>query len=358
MGLLFFLFALKNVAALSPHELDTLHTRFVVDCEKQEYWRAWWEGLRQVINNFEAEILRTTILSQIQRTEWSRLYFQPDIHPSAVPNIVSNIIDTTRDVSGAPIMGWDYMPAIKTLRYLLHGLVRSDVDDPHYRKYLFDILARLFQNYPSTGVERMKLANHLFLKASTGKPPERGTDLQLLQVLLVTETSQAVLNANREDIVRELCSETPPLAVVILQDLADYKGRQYSLGRENADMSAHIRLRFSFLMSVLNADKVGQGNFHFGAEILEDFWNKVLTSGLPVEHQLDQRFWGGDYITECMRDILFEFMWKYDIRNHAGLVHLLSFPADCRIHNFLDSSSNRSFPVSICMLSDPRVGNS
>lgn len=358
MGLLFFLFALKNVAALTPNELDTLHTRFVVDCEKQEYWRAWWEGLRQVINNFESEVLRTTILSQIQRTEWSRLYFQPDMHPSAVPNVVSNIIESTRDASGAPIMGWDYMPVIKTLRYLLRGLVLSDVDDPHYRKYLFDTLARLFQNYPSTGVERIGLARQLFLKASTGQPNERGTDLQLLQALLLTETSRAVLNANREDIVRDLCSETPPLPEVILQDLADYKDRQYGLGRENTDLSTHIRLRISFLMSVLNANKVGQGNFHFTGDILESFWNKVLTSGLPIEHQLEERFWGGDYITECMRDILFEFIWKYDIHNHAGLVHLLSFHADCRIHNFSDSISSRNSLALVCVASDLRVGNS
>ena len=336
-GLLFFLFALRNVAALGPSELDTLYARFVEDSDNQEYWRAWWQGVRLVMNYLDTDVLRNTILSQIQRTEWPRLHFQAELQPNAVISIVSNIVDSAREPTGIPIMGWDYMPVIRTVRYLLRCLVLSDVDDSHFRKFLYDILNKLFQNYPLNGAERINLANHFFSKASTGEPDERGTDLELLHVLLVAEPSEFVLDGKREEMVHKLCAETPPLPVVILNDLAEYKERRYNLGRENTELSDHIRLRCDFLMSALDCEKLSQGNFQFTQEVLEGFWSKVLSSASPASREQEERFWGGDYITECMRDILFEFLWKCDICSHAGLVNLLSIQliAGCTVFQIL-----------------------
>jgi hypothetical protein len=204
----------------------------------------------------------------------------------------------------------------------------------------------------------MNLANNFFFKASTGRPDERGIDLLLLQTLLVTEPSEFVLGGKRDELVHKLCSGTPSLPVVILNDLEDYKDRQYSLGRENTEVGPHIRLRYSFFMSVLHAERVAGGDFHFTQEILENFWSKVLTSGKPGTSGLDEQFWGGDYITECMRDILFEFIWKYDVRSHAGLVNLLFITTDCRMLGFSGSLLRRSFLELLCIPSDLRVGNS
>lgn len=356
MGLLFFLFALKNVAALEPSDLDSLYMRFIVDCDREEYWRAWWDGIRTVVNNFDTDKLRNTVLSQIRRTPWSRFYFRPDLHPNSVTSIISSIVDFARDPTGSPLMGWDYMPVIKTIQYLLHGLVVSDIDDPHFRKFLFDILNKLFQSYPINAVERMSLADHLFFKASNGSPDERGTDLQLLQALLTTEPAD--LDVKREDLVHKLCSETPSLPEIILRDLAEYKERQYNLGRENSELSINVRLRYHFLMSVLNSERTARGTFHFTQEVLESFWSKVLVSNRSEAKGLDDRFWGGDYITECTRECLFENLVKYDIRSHAGFVGLQLFKFNFRIPSFSGSLSRKNFRRSACVRSGQQAGNS
>lgn len=356
MGLLFFLFALKNVAALGPSDLDSLYTRFIVECDKEEYWRAWWDGIRNVINNFETDILRNTVLSQIRRTPWSRFYFQPDLHPNAVTSILNNIVDLAREPTGGALLGWDFMPVINTIQYLLHGLIVGDIDDPHFRKFLFDILNKLFQSYPTNAIERRNLADHLFNKASNSPPGERGTDLQLLQSLLTTEPLDP--DVKREDLVHKLCSETPSLPEIILRDLAEYKERQYNLGRENTGSNLNVRIRYHFLMSVLNSERTARGKFHFTPEVLESFWSKVLVSNRSEAQGLDERFWGGDYITECMRESLFENIVKYDIRIHVGFVRQQLFESDFRIPSFSDSLSRKNFQRSAWVRSDQQAGNS
>ena len=158
--------------------------------------------------------------------------------------------------------------------------------------------------------------------------------------------------------MHKLCSETPSLPEVILKDLADYKERQYSLGRENSDLTINIRLRYHFLIMVLNFERTARGTFHFTQEVLENFWSKVLVSNRSEAQGSTERFWGGDYLTECMRECLFENFVKYDIRNHAGFVGLQLFKSNFRIPSFSDSLSRKNFQKSACVGSDQQAGNS
>jgi hypothetical protein len=320
MGLLFFLFALKNVGALTPDDLDMLYTRFIVESDQEMYWRAWWDGVRHVIVNLDTCILRNTILSQIQRTEWRKFYFQPDASPNAVTGIISSIIDATKEYTtslGAPIPGWDCMPVIRTVRFLLRAISANDVDDPAFRSQLTECLYRLFPYYPTTGDQRHEIAEDCFKSASTGPMEERLGDLQVLRTLVMADSADFVTGWKREDCVHRLCMFTPSLPEVILEELAGWKRRQYMFGLENAERAAQIQVRVQLLMLVLGIERNPVDGFRFPREVLEDFWNTAL---MRTEDGGNDQYWGGDLVTEHMRLMLFHTISTTELRRSPALV--------------------------------------
>lgn len=319
-GLLFFIFALKYVGALSPDDLDSLYSRFVVDNEQDAYWRAYWEGIRHVMLSLDTEIFRTAILAQIDRTPWWKLCFESDIYSTAIIQILSTMVDSIREHTMTikeAIPGLDVTPIIKTMQILLQAVFANDIDDNTIAPGLTDLLLRLFPFYPTTGDERNHLADRFFQNASSGPINQRGGDLQILRALLLTETSEIVTGWNREECVSRLCSMTPSLPEVILDEFTTWKVRQYQLGFEHAQRSAQVEFRVQFLLHVLNADRNVGGTFQFSRETLEGFWNNTLMR--TEEGGLDQ-WWGGDCVTETVRIIFFHILASVEFQSHSGLV--------------------------------------
>ena len=318
IGLLFFLFALKNAGALMPEDLDSLHARFVIDTDQEVYWRAYWDGIRQVMVNFDTDALRNAILAQIQRTQWWRLYRERDT--PIIIHILSTVVDGTKDriKSGFPVL--DLMPLIYTCQFLQREIFANDIEDMDFQTGVTDLLVRLFPYYPTKGEERERLANVLFQNATNGPMNQRGGDLQLLRALLCTETSEVVTEWKRDECISKLCLMTPSLPEVILGELAAWKTRQYVLGFQNAQRGAQIEFRVQFLVHVLAADKIAGGEYQFPRRVLEEFWNTAL---LPPEDLGMEQYWGGDGVTESIRIVFFHILANNDFRRHSALVRLL-----------------------------------
>jgi len=347
VGLLFFVFALKFVHALSPEDLEALYTRFVVECDDEAYWRAWWDGIRGVMGNLDNDYLRNTILSQIERTEWPKLYFYSEPQPCSACLIINNVTEVVREHTIAmrgPIPGWDFMPLLKAMRYMLREQFAQDVDDTLFRQSLQEYLCRIFTFYPATGVQRMQLAAEFFHNATVGPMESRGGDLQVLRALLLAETHSMVTNWKKEQCVQELCQSTPSLPGLILEELAAWKKRQYDAGSENAERPAQIQFRLQFLFQVLSATQVA-GGFTFPRQVLEGFWNSALASS--ADSAAEHVYWGGDFVTENMRLLLFHILATVDFNQHSGLVCYPSSCANYRIFPSSDSSLRRNYPQPI-----------
>jgi hypothetical protein len=322
-GLLFFIFALKNINAFAPEDLDLLYTRYVVDCDQELYWRAWWDGLRQVIINLDTDNLRNTLLAQIRRTPWKRFYFYHDIIPNNVTLLAGSIVDAAKDQAiamAAPIPGWDCMPVIRTVRYLLRAGSAQDIDDPLYRSNLTDVLHRLFPYYPSTGAERHALAEECYINASTGPMEYRLGDLQILRTLVMADTADYITGWKREECVHQLCMLKPSLPEVILEELAGWKRRQYRAGLANEERTALIQVRVQLLMLILGIERAFVDGFRFPREVLENFWSTALMK--PGEGGNEAQYWGGDVVTELMRSMFFHNVSVVDPRRHPALVIL------------------------------------
>jgi hypothetical protein len=316
IGLLFFLFALKNANALLPEDLDSLYQRFVVDTDQEVFWRAYWDGIRQVIPNFETGVLRNAILAQIQRTEWWKLYREGDTF--LIVHILCSVVDVAKErvKSGSP--GFDFMPVINTCQFLQRKIFANDIEDQNLRSGVTDLLLRLFPYFPTTGEEREQLADKFFGNAVKGPVDQRGGDLQMLCALLTTDTSEIVTAWKRDECISNLCFMSPSLPEVILGELAAWKIRQYMSGFEHVQRTQQIELRVQFLVHVLSADKNAGGGYQFPRKILEGFWSTALLRS--QEGGSEQQYWGGDGVTESIRVVLFHILAALDFRRHSGLV--------------------------------------
>ena len=319
VALVFILFALRHVNALSPEDLDTLYTRFVQNSSHEVYCRAYWEGLRQVVSNFDQDIIRT-ILSQIQRSNWWKIYFQNEPH-TVIVFLLSSIVDVSKDKNKTSAV--DNMAIINTVEYLLRGIAANDIDDIPFRSGASDILLRLFPSYPVTGEERNRLADIFFQNASMGPQNQRGGDLQLLRALLLTEPSEIIEAWNRDNCMSRLCNKKPSLPEMILEELAYWKSRQYASGAENAQRSPLVEYQVQFFIQVLAADNFVGGVYQFPRETLEEFWSTALIRS-GEDPGMEAQFWGGDGVTESLRLILFHSLSGIDFRCHSGLVHITS----------------------------------
>ena len=209
------------------------------------------------------------------------------------------------------------MPIVRTIQTLLRGFFVHDIEDPHFRSHLTDILLRLFPYYPCTGEERAQLAQHFFEQASGGPMNQRCGDLTLLRALLLTDTSEFVTGWKRDEVIAHFCALRPSLPEVILGELAGWKQRQYQLGYEGADRSGQIQFRVQFLMHILQADKNVGGGYTFPRDVLEDFWRIAL---MRCGDDGSDQYWGGDGVTETMRVVLFHILAQTEFRRHSGLV--------------------------------------
>lgn len=316
IALVFILFALRYVNALSSEDLDALYTRFGQNSNHELYCRAYWDAIRQVVSNFDQDIIRT-ILSQIQRSDWWKIYFQNEPRTTIVI-LLSSIADVSKDKIKTSAV--DNMAIINTVQYLLRGIAVNDIDDIPFRSGVSDILLRLFPSYPVTGDERNRLADIFFQNASTGPANQRGGDLQLLRALLLTEPTEIIPGWNRDDCMSRLCHKKPSLPEVILGELAYWKFRQYASGGENAQRSSLVEYQVQFLIQVLAADKYVGGGYQFPRKVLEEFWSTALTRS-GEDPGMETQFWGGDGVTETLRLVLFHTLSGIDFLCHSGLVH-------------------------------------
>jgi len=322
-GFLYLIFPLRTVQALTPAHLDSLYTRFILQNPLEAYHRAYWDGLRHASANLDNELLRTTILAQIQRTEWRKLHFaHVDPANNAVIFIVQACVDaaTKEYVNSEEI--YDATTLVRTLRDLLRGIYAHDLDDAPFRAGVTDLAVRVFVYHPMNGVDRLELADELFESARTGNLEERGGDLHLLRALLQTDTTtEWVVDWNRDECISRLChvSPSPCLPEVLLSDLSSWKDRQYVLGMELANRSPQIEYRIQFLLNVLAADRKVEGGYVFPRKVLDEFWDKALTRREPGGYA---DWWGGDAVTDSMRQIWFGMLALTDFRRHSGLVGL------------------------------------
>ena len=319
IGLVFFLFALKEINALHAEHLDGLYDRFITDCDDEAYWRAWWEGVRNMAPSLDNDILRKTILSQIGRTEWHKIYFYNEI-PQSICAILSHFTESMRDQTQAirmPIPGWDSFPLIRTIRHLLREFFAKDVDDTNFRENLVSYLSRVFTFYPPVGEQRRELAREFYQDATTSPMDSRAGDLQLLRSLLVTEAHEMVTDWNKEQCAYEFCQLEPSLQGLVLEELAHWKKRQYIAGLENAEKPTQIHFRITYLLNILLITRA-EGGLAFPRDVLEGFWNSPLSSS--GNEAAETVFWGGDYITENIRLIFFHGLSTLDFRRYPGLV--------------------------------------
>jgi hypothetical protein len=310
------------VQALHPADLDSLYHRFITETSSETYHRAYWEGLRQVMGHLDNELLRVTILAQIQSTTWSKLHFQTDPANNSIIHIVAPCVEAaTKDYINSAVP-YDATPLIKTLRYLLKGIYVYDLDDLPFRVGTTDLAGRVFAYYPMVGRERTELAKELFESAARGPQREKGGDLHLLRALLQTDPSEWITDWNRDECISRLChltAPTPSLPEIILSDLSGWKARQYMLGLEHMNRAPQIEYRIQFLLNVLAAEKNAEGGgYVFPRKVLEEFWNMALVRQMEGGYG---ELWGGDAVTDSMRQTWFGMLASTDFRRHSGLVN-------------------------------------
>jgi hypothetical protein len=322
IGLVFFIFALKHINAIVPDDLENLYERFILECEDEAYWRAWWEGIRNIAPSLDTDPLRNVILSQIGRTEWRKIYFHNEI-PYSVCVILDHFTQSVRDQTlaiHAPIPGWDFMPIVETIRYLLRDFFANDVDNTHVRESFVLYVGRIFNFYPFIGEIRQELAREFFQDAIDAPMECRGGELQMLRALLITETDDMVTEWNKEASAYEFCQLNPSLQGLVLEELAAWKKRQYDAGLQNVEKPTQIQFRVTYLLNLLYITRA-QGGFVFTRDVLEGFWNSALASS--GNEAAETLLWGGDYITENIRLILLHGLAMIDFKRHKALVTFL-----------------------------------
>jgi hypothetical protein len=314
------LYALKTVNALPITDIEVLYTRFITNNDNPEYWRAWWDGIRHAIPNLDAEPYRTTILSQLERTEWKKLHVRAD--STGVLNTILALVDAgLATATTNSSTEWDYMPYINTLQSLLRTVFALDVEDRTFRDNCINALTKIFQYYPKNGDERTRLAEEIFKKAATGPVDQRGGDLLVVRALLYAESADTVTLWKREECTHRLCMQKPSLPEVILGELATWKKQRYSLGMENVDRQGHVMVWVQFFLHILLFDRQVLGGYVFPREVLEEFWNSALMrSGNGGNERL---YWGGDSITDMMRVMFFHLLSREDLKRFSGLVWVL-----------------------------------
>jgi hypothetical protein len=319
-GLLFFVYALKLVDALPVNDFETLYIRFITESENLEWWRAWWDGLSIAIPNLDTEPLRTSILGQLELTAPAKLCIHPDCRSllRVVHTMVETVIQATLADGSAE---WDYMAYVKTLRTLLRIPSVLESDDPNFRDGVCGHLAKLFRYHPANGADRTRLAEDILRNATMGPILQRGGDLLVLKSLLWAEAAETVTQWNKNECTRLLCSLTPSLPEVLLGILTTWKKRQYSLGLENIERPGHVATWMQYLVHVLAFDKLGSGEYQFPREILEEFWSSALLRlGGAGAGGNELQYWGGDFVTETIRNGFFAFVTREEPRTNSGLV--------------------------------------
>jgi len=224
---------------------------------------------------------------------------------------------------------------VACFQYLLRNFFERDLEDVVFRTAIYDLMVRLFHVYPSVGEERNRLADTIFLQASTEPELSCGGDLLVLKALLSTEAADAITAWNREETIVRLCRTSPTLPDLILAELAGWKTRQQN-GMELMQRSSEVDFRIQFLNYVLTADKNAGGGFVFSRETLREFWTRGLVSsrGELSEDDVEmyppasasggglvlENWWGGDGVTDTVRYVFFHFLSQQEFRRYSGVV--------------------------------------
>lgn len=228
--------------------------------------------------------------------------------------------------------------------YLLRNVFERDLDDGTFRTGLCDLMVRLFHFYPYTGEERNRLADEIYVQASSSSESSCGGDLFVLKALLSTEAADGITSWNREETIARLCRSSPPLPELILAELAAWKARQRD-GLELRQRTSQVDFRMQFLTYVLAADKnaaermaggdSGEGRhvagFVFGRATLEEFWRRGMVSvrgEREPEVELypssvsapECNWWGGDGVTDTVRYMFFHFLSQQGFGRFSGVV--------------------------------------
>jgi hypothetical protein len=315
-NLIYFLFALARVNALSKADLERLYRRFIVENDHEAYWRAYWDGVRQVVHNLSGPELKLALLEQMRETEWTKLYSPRDMSSSSSPttNMLVQLTESLKDPN-IPINRWDFMPIINTVRYLLEQLFENNVEDQPIRIQLYEVLCQIFNCYPLTGETRTHLAQQLFHSANFATR-HAGVDLQILRALLFAETSDMVTNWSHRACITLLCRSTPSLPEVMMNEIIAWKKRQYELGTEKVERPGQSQYRIQDLFNILGVER----HFTFPGPALERFWDEALVGRVQKEANGD--YWGGDFVTESLRVFWFHTFNNIDFDRHPGFVPL------------------------------------
>jgi hypothetical protein len=318
-AIIFFLFALKQVHALTPEMIEILYRRFVIDTEDKSYWRIWWDTYRQLqVNIADDDALRPVVFNLIQCTEWRRLFFNADGQAPLLHHLINYIVDVNKEYAmQAPSDG---IAIFKTIQHLMKEAYLAGIDEYGFRGSFSEIAAKLFCFYPTTAEDRHRLADMLLTSASSGSESQRGVDCQLLRALFQSDPSETVPDWNKEDCMTMLCQRVTSLPEIILDECSTWKLKQYVLGLENTDRTAQIQIRLQFLTSALVMNKA---HFSFSRELLDRLWNSALSRPSDVGPGEEQQYWGGDHITDTARLIFFHFLINPDIRLYQETVLLL-----------------------------------
>jgi len=305
--MIYFLYALHISNGLSTADLDSLYQRFVVESDDKSHWKAWWQGLARPVSEF-GKLIQQSILLQIQRTPWERLY--PANGAEEFWNVLSILsvqIDSSKGSIDAP-----RMQIVDTIRYLYRELFKRDIEHDWVRPMLDELACKIFSFFPQ---DRLALAHDFFLKAC--ESPDNAGDLQLLRVFLMFKDPETSPDLDKSAFCVQLCFSRPSLPEIILRDLAHWKDQQYARGLE-MDPRREIDFRLPFLLTVLGLVGESGHTFKFSKELLEEFWDKVLLR--KSDGELDLGFWGGDALTESMRESFFKFLYAIKFEDHSGLV--------------------------------------
>jgi len=269
------------------------------------------------------------------------VYNEMEVHANQlVIYVLSGLLDGVRKQPGfsAFVTGGEDVEEwfVTCFQYLLRNFFERDLEDVVFRGAIYDLMIRLFHVYPSTGEERNRLADTIFLQASTEPDVSRGGDLLVLKALLSTEATDAITAWNREETIARLCRASPPLPDLILAELAGWKARQQN-GMELTQQTSQVDFRIQFLNYVLAGDKNAGGGFVFSRETLRQFWTTGLVGsrgdlsegdvelylptnanggGLAVEN-----WWGGDGVTDTVRLLFFHVFSQQEFRRLSGVVN-------------------------------------